>query len=247
MRLAYFVLGLLVGLLIGVSISYLKPEKVIVKKEREIVYVGGFIREIKFPVVAVTSKGQGVLEYAILKLLPGSGKLYVKLNPFVEPDTQYSFEEAVKAACKLAKIDCSKYDFILEFNTNATLVGGPSAGSAIALATYALLKNETLPNNFAITGTIDENGNIGPVGGIFEKALAAAKNNKTIFFIPYGQGIVYRYEKIEKKYEPFPGFVIYHVEYKPVPLNISEYFWSKYKMRIIEVKNLEEVIKILKL
>ncbi len=205
----------------------------------------GTMTEIVFPLVAVTSNEEGVLEYGILKIIHGSGKAYISINPFVEPDTQYALENAIKAACKLAKKDCSKYDFILTIHSNATLVGGPSAGLPFALAVYYGLLNKSFPPYIAATGTIDSEGRIGPVGGVFEKALAAAKAGKRLFIIPPEQSIVYSYEKVEKRYEPFPGFVFVQIEYRPVPINLTKLFWEKYKMRIEEVRTLEEAIKII--
>jgi len=203
------------------------------------------VGEIIFPLVAITYDSRGIIEYGRLKITKGSGEAYISINPFVEPDTQYAFENAIKAACKLSKIDCSKYDFILNIESNATLVGGPSAGLSFALAIYYLLNNKTFPTYVAATGTIDSNGNIGPVGNIFEKALTSAQAGKKIFLVPKGQSIVYKYERVEKKYEPFPGFVFIQIEYKPVPVNLSEFFWENYKMKVMEVSNLKEAINVI--
>lgn len=65
-------------------------------------------------------------------------------------------------------------------------VGGPSAGLAFALAIYdkltpgELLRSRTV----ALTGTIDENGKVGPIGGLHQKFAAAARAGARIMLIP---------------------------------------------------------------
>ncbi|MEM4757980.1 MAG: S16 family serine protease, partial [Nanopusillaceae archaeon] len=153
-------------------------------------------RTAQIPLVAVSTDGKGVLEYGYLKITEGSGKTYISINPFVEPDTQYSFEIAKEFICKYLKVNCSNYDFILEIDSRSILVGGPSAGISFAIGIYCALNNKNVNNLIASTGTIDLDGNIGFVGNIIEKAIAAAENNKKYFFIPKGQSIVYTYEKV---------------------------------------------------
>ena len=234
--------GIFLGFIAGKSVSLMSLRHVSLSLNHNVVVN---YTEVVFPLVAVTSEEKGVLEYATLKILPGSGKMFIQINPFVEPDTQYAFESAIKSACNVLHKDCSKYDFMLNIHSNATLVGGPSAGLAFALATYYGLLNKTFPPYVAATGTINSKGEVGPVGGIFEKALAAAKAGKKLFLVPPGQSIVYRYEKVEKRYEPFPGFVFVQIEYKPAPVNLTKLFWEKYKMRIVEVRTLEEAVKVI--
>ncbi|RDD52653.1 hypothetical protein BA065_00005 [Nanoarchaeota archaeon NZ13-N] len=195
-----------------------------------------------FPTVAVTSNGEGVLEYGVLKIMPGNGKVYLGINPFVEADTQYSIETAKRYVCNLLNVDCSKYDFTVDILSNATLVGGPSAGLAFAIAFYCLLQGKNVSNQIAATGTIDTNGNIGPIGGVFEKALAAAENNKKIFFLPKGQSVVYTYDKVEKRREIYPGFYYMEIEYVPKQINLTQIFLEKYNMQIVEVSNFKEIL-----
>lgn len=104
------------------------------------------------------------------------------------------------------------------------------------------MNNKNVSRDIAATGTIDINGNIGQVGGIFEKALAAAENNKKIFFLPKGQSIIYNYEKVEKRREIYPGFYLIEIEYIPKKVNITEIFLEKYNMKIIEVKNFKDLL-----
>jgi PDZ domain-containing protein len=64
--------------------------------------------------------------------------------------------------------------------------GGPSGGLAFALGIVELLTPEDILKGriVATTGTIDEKGNVGGIGGIAEKILAAKKAGATIFIVP---------------------------------------------------------------
>jgi len=64
--------------------------------------------------------------------------------------------------------------------------GGPSGGLAFAVGIVELLTPENILKGriVATTGTIDEKGNVGGIGGIAEKILAANKAGATIFIVP---------------------------------------------------------------
>lgn len=63
---------------------------------------------------------------------------------------------------------------------------GPSGGFMMALSIYNYLVEQDLTHGLKIvgTGTIDENGNVGSIGGIEYKIKAAVKKRANIFFCP---------------------------------------------------------------
>lgn len=65
-------------------------------------------------------------------------------------------------------------------------VGGPSAGLAFSLALISRLSNPELISgrNIAVTGTVNENGRVGSIGGIDQKLIAARDAGATIVVIP---------------------------------------------------------------
>lgn len=67
-----------------------------------------------------------------------------------------------------------------------TTGGGPSGGLMQALDIYNQLTNENITNGKKIagTGTIDRNGNVGPIGGIDLKVIAADRAGVDIFIAP---------------------------------------------------------------
>ena len=58
----------------------------------------------------------------------------------------------------------------------------------MALSIYDYLTEKDITNNLNIvgTGTIDEEGNVGEIGGVKYKIKAAAKNKADVFFVPKG-------------------------------------------------------------
>ncbi len=67
-------------------------------------------------------------------------------------------------------------------------IGGPSAGLMMALSVYDTLTEGPLTDNKKIagTGTIDGDGNVGPIGGIQQKIPGAAQDGAKLFLVPAG-------------------------------------------------------------
>lgn len=79
------------------------------------------------------------------------------------------------------------YDF--PFDVSVRLgedIGGPSAGLMFSLGVYDKLTPGSLTggNDIAGTGTIDEAGHVGAIGGIQQKIVAARDAGATLFFVP---------------------------------------------------------------
>lgn len=60
--------------------------------------------------------------------------------------------------------------------TDAVKKDGPSAGLTITMSILSCLLERQIPDGIAFTGVIDLYGNIGPVGGTFEKCIAAERS-----------------------------------------------------------------------
>lgn len=68
-------------------------------------------------------------------------------------------------------------------------IGGPSAGMMVALTVYDLLSDEDLlaGRDIVGTGTISSNGNVGGVGGIPQKMVAAQEYGADLVLVPQRQ------------------------------------------------------------
>lgn len=75
------------------------------------------------------------------------------------------------------------FDVTIQVDPN---IGGPSAGLMFSLAVYDTLTPGSLTDGAVIagTGTIDDAGNIGPIGGIAQKIVGAGDAGAQLFFVP---------------------------------------------------------------
>ncbi len=112
-----------------------------------------------------------------LELKEGSGRVFLDTFPLTKLDTQISTRYAKDVACSFFKLNCNQYDFIYTIKSNSNIIGGPSAGAAIAALTTIAVLDLDYDDKVAITGTINSGGIIGPVGGVKEKLEAASKNS----------------------------------------------------------------------
>ena len=71
-------------------------------------------------------------------------------------------------------------------------IGGPSAGLAFTLTVLDELTPGELTGGkkVAVTGTIDVDGNVGPIGGLHQKAVAVRSAGADIFIVPKSQSDV---------------------------------------------------------
>ena len=119
-----------------------------------------------------------------LTIEPGQGRVFLDTFPLTQIDTQMSTRMAKQIACDFLEKDCSNKDFFYTIRAKSAIVGGPSAGSALAALTVAMLENLEVDESIVVTGSINSGGIIGPVGGIETKIIVAEKNNFTKVLIP---------------------------------------------------------------
>lgn len=79
-----------------------------------------------------------------------------------------------------------KFTFPFDVTISLSNIGGPSAGMIFALGIMDTLTpgNLTGGKDFAGTGTIDPDGNVGAIGGIAQKMIGARDNGANYFLAP---------------------------------------------------------------
>lgn len=189
--------------------------------------------------VAVTSgeDPEGVVINITVSINPGNGRVFVSTTPFTEIDMQGSAQLSALTACDLLGIDFTKFDFFYIIEADAPIVGGPSAGAVMTIATISALKNLSLNENVYMSGMIYPDGFIGPVGGLNYKLEAVSKNGGKIFLIPHGQRVVLVAEKVVRKV----GMInIVTTNYKEVDLR--EY-GKQLGVDVVEVATINDALK----
>jgi uncharacterized protein len=74
-------------------------------------------------------------------------------------------------------------------------IDGPSAGGLMTSAVIAALRGKKIREDATMTGTINPDGTIGPVGGIPHKIEGASKKGKKLILVPSGQRYDYDQNK----------------------------------------------------
>jgi ATP-dependent Lon protease len=135
----------------------------------------------------------GVLPIEIV-WIPSSKPLELKATGNLEK----VIKESTEVACSLAwnYLDEDKKDKFLNFwkkkpmgfhihcPEGAISKDGPSAGAALTLALYSLLTNRKIKNNVAMTGEINLQGQVMPIGGLEEKLEGAKRAGINLVLIP---------------------------------------------------------------
>ena len=82
--------------------------------------------------------------------------------------------------------DRATYQFPVDIRIDTGQVGGPSAGLAFTLAILDRLTPGSLTGGkrVAVTGTIEVDGTVGPVGGVDHKTEAAISEGAKLFLVP---------------------------------------------------------------
>ena len=148
---------------------------------------------VTVPLVADSSTPdgeQGILLFARVIATNGTGHVFVDTSPYTQVDLQGSARLAAMVASDVLGIDQRSYDFYYIIDISSPIIGGPSAGAALTMATIAAINNWTLDPGVVMTGMINPDESIGPVGGIPYKLEAAAARNYTLFLVPEGTVII---------------------------------------------------------
>jgi PDZ domain-containing protein len=121
-----------------------------------------------------TKPGQEiVIDYRRKNAPPGTARITLGTNS----DRDYGY-------LGVAVLDAPWAPFTIDFNL--ANIGGPSAGLMFSLAVVDKLTTGDINGSkfVAGTGTISEDGKVGPIGGITHKMMAAQEAGATVFLVP---------------------------------------------------------------
>lgn len=197
------------------------------------------------PAVAQTTDGYvGVISTITVTVQDnGSGRVFVDTLPLTQIDMQGSARLAVKVASALVEndvnsnIDPSTCDYFFVVRTSAPIIGGPSAGGVMTVAAIALLENWGINQYTVMTGMINPDGSIGPIGGIVQKIDAAASVGATSFLIPKGQGVYFETVTTTQIINEIPRLITtQETRY------VADYAMDHYGINVFEVEDVNEAL-----
>lgn len=128
--------------------------------------------------LAWTAAGGDIL-FIEANCVPGKGRLTLtgQLGEVMKESAQAALS-LVKSRAEELGLEpglFEKSDIHIHVPAGATPKDGPSAGVAMFMALVSVLTGKTMPSDMAMTGEISLRGQVLPVGGIKEKATAAAR------------------------------------------------------------------------
>jgi predicted S18 family serine protease len=188
---------------------------------------------------STASEGGALIDISV-EIQPGEGRVLVQTTPLMGVVFQDAANTAVFVAENKTGKSLSNSDIIFSINAKDQIPGvdGPSAGALMTLITMSAIDNNTkLNDSITLTGTIDNEGNIGAIGGVLEKAKAAKSGGKTLFLIPRENSELVIYNQVERS---FGGFTL--VENVPETVNAKEYIEKNAGIRIEYVDTIEDVL-----
>ncbi len=164
--------------------------------------------------LAYTSVGGDMLQIEAVKI-PGEGKIILtgKLGKVMEESAQIAYS-CFKS--KHLNIEYNKFDMHIHVPSGAVPKDGPSAGITLYTSIYSLLLNKKVNNNVAMTGEINLQGKVMPIGGLKEKMLGAIRADIKTVIVPFEN---------KKDLEDIPEDI-------------------KNKLEIVLVKRIDEVINV---
>lgn len=168
-------------------------------------------------VPAVDSGGNGMITSFEARVVPGSGGVFMDVDPYISVDTQESARTAVRVAAVEAGVDYSKYDLLYKITADAEIVDGPSGGAALALLAYAEFSGKQPRSDFSGTGTIERDGSIGKVSGVADKLEAVHGAGLKLFVVPSGQS-------------------------RQGGVDLAAFAWKEFGLQVVEARSLEELI-----
>lgn len=195
-------------------------------------------------IAAVSADGTGVLGTVTVHIEPGQGRTLLDTNPFIQTDAQQSAKTARRIAADYTNVSLADRNVEYSFNISGDVLGGPSAGAAMTVATIAAIQGRTVPEDRVMTGTIEEDGTIGQVGGVLSKAYAAGEAGSNRFLVPEGQEQFIYYEEVVQE-NRYRGMVFQDIAYVPRRVSINNITTTRFGMQTWEVGTISEAVDLM--
>lgn len=190
------------------------------------------------PFVSERVVTEGVMINISVEIRPGNGRVLVHTKPLMG----IVFQDAANTAVFVAQNITGKHMigsdviFSVEAEDQIPAVDGPSAGALMTSLVIAALENQTLRHDVTLTGTINQEGHIGPIGGVIEKSQAAKASGKSIILIPQENARLVQYIETTRT---IGGFTF--VQRTPKVFDAKEYIEGEVGITVNYVSSIREV------
>src|SRR5574340_686736 len=187
-----------------------------------------------------TTSYVGTVLKITVEIRDGTGLVLVNTATPTGVDFQTSARTAVMIAQNYTHVDLSKKDVIFSIsseNQELQAVDGGSAGGAMTILLISDISGKSINSKVLMTGTIQDDGTIGKIGGVSEKADAAGKYDAKIFLVPAGQAVT----QVQSCDERRSGSFIYRTctsQDKP----LSDLTEKEFGMKVIEINSIKDAL-----
>jgi predicted ATP-dependent protease len=154
------------------------------------------------------------------------------------------FQDAANTAVYVAQnktgmqLSGSDIIFSIESQQEIPSVDGPSAGALMTLLVMSALEKKELKYNVTLTGTIDQYGHVGAIGGVIEKANASKESGKTLFLLPKENAELVQYTE---KQRSIGGITI--IEQVPETSDARQYIEANIGIKVEYVDTIDDILK----
>jgi hypothetical protein len=176
-----------------------------------------------------------------VEVTPGRGRVLVQTSPLMGEVFQDAANTAVAVAEARTGVNLSESDAIISIvaDDQVPSVNGPSAGALMTLLLISVLQQRPVRPDVTVTGTIDENGQIGAIGGVVEKATAAKASGKTLLLLSRENSKLTQYRDEARDYY---GFQV--VSQVPYQVDTKQYIESNVGIRIEYVDTIDDLVRL---
>lgn len=190
------------------------------------------------PFGMATSTTKGTMLNISVEIQPGQGRVLVETEPLMGIVFQDAAITAVQVAQNVTGRSLVDADVIFSVEGDAEIpaVDGPSAGALMTSLAIAALSGETPQTDVTLTGTIDESGKIGAIGGVIEKAEAAKVSGKSTILLPEENAQLVQYTEEVRRFGP-----ISRLERVGVVVDAKEYIEREIGISVIYVNTINDV------
>lgn len=192
------------------------------------------------PFIRQSVSEEGALINISVEIQPGKGRVLVQTTPLMGVVFQDAANTAVFVAENKTGKQLSSSDVIFSITADQEIPGvdGPSAGALMTLLTISAINGTELNDSITLTGTIDNEGNVGAIGGVLEKAQAAEAGGKTLFLLPRENSELVTYTLKERS---VGGFTV--IERVPKTVDAREYIKDNVGIDVEYVDTIDDVLK----